>query len=343
MSCTFPGDFWLIFQFQSTGNWMAPVMTFFTFLGYPQAYMVIVAVIYWSVDRKIGLRLAIFLPVVSSVNSILKQAFHAPRPYWLDPRIKAIRVSNGFGMPSGHAQASVGWIYAGSLLKRGWFWVLAIVIVLLIGISRVYLGVHFPSQVVAGWLAGILVAWILIRFESGFLSWLGGIKFRYQLLLITGIGAFGLLLGGLFVFLLRDWEMPALWITNSLDDLAGKDESIFYSIGLSGVAGNTGAFMGVALGALLLRRNGVFEVNRIWWKRILGSVTGLVVFLILYAAFMAISPGQDKPAIYVIWRFVGFFVISFSAVCLIPLLLIRIRLLELSPNGPGNSRAAYKS
>ena len=75
MSCTFPGDFWLIFQLQDTGDWIAPIMTFFTYLGYPQAFMVIVAVIYWSVDRKMGLRLAIFLPVVSSVNSILKQAF----------------------------------------------------------------------------------------------------------------------------------------------------------------------------------------------------------------------------------------------------------------------------
>lgn len=338
MSCTFPGDFWLIFQLQDTGDWIAPIMTFFTYLGYPQAFMVIVAVIYWSVDRKMGLRLAIFLPVVSSVNSILKQAFHAPRPYWLDPGIKAIHVSNGFGMPSGHAQASIAWIYTGSFIKRGWFWVIAVVMVLLIGISRVYLGAHFPSQVVAGWLTGIMVGWIFIRFESGILSWLSGIKFKYQLFMVTGIAAAGLLLGGLFVLLLRDWEMPAQWIMNSLDDLAGRDESILTSIGMGGLAGNTGSFLGVALGALFLQRNGVYEVNQVWWKRILGSITGLIVFLALYALFMATAPDQDNSAIYSIWRFTGFFVISFSGIYLVPLLLIRFRLLEPYSKGPESAR-----
>jgi len=117
---------------QSMGAWLAPIMKFFTWLGYPQAYMIFIAVIYWSFDRKLGLRLAIFLPVVASLNSILKQAFHAPRPYWVDPQIKAILVSNGFGMPSGHAQASTVWLYAAACLKRRWFWFLAIAVALLL-------------------------------------------------------------------------------------------------------------------------------------------------------------------------------------------------------------------
>ncbi len=112
MTCVFPGDFWLTQSLQSIGMWFTPIMKFFTWLGYPQAYMIIIAIIYWSFDRKLGLRLAIFLPFVASLNSILKQAIHAPRPYWLDPDIRAIQVSNGFGMPSGHAQASTVWFYA---------------------------------------------------------------------------------------------------------------------------------------------------------------------------------------------------------------------------------------
>ena len=184
-----------------------------------------------------------------------------------------------------------------------------------------------------GWLTGIMVGWIFIRFESGILSWLSGIKFKYQLFMVTGIAAAGLLLGGLFVLLLRDWEMPAQWIMNSLDDLAGRDESILTSIGMGGLAGNTGSFLGVALGALFLQRNGVYEVNQVWWKRILGSITGLIVFLALYALFMATAPDQDNSAIYSIWRFTGFFVISFSGIYLVPLLLIRFRLLEPASNG----------
>jgi len=303
-------------------------MTFFTYLGYPQAYMVIVAVIYWSVDRKLGLRLAIFLPVVASVNSILKQAIHAPRPFWVDPGIDAIRFSNGFGMPSGHAQSSVVWIYAGSFLKRRWFWVVAVITVGMVGISRVYLGVHFPSQVFAGWLIGGMVIWFFIRFEISFLTWFSGIKFSSRLLLITGISALGILLGGLFVYLLQEWEMPSSWIINSKDDLPATGESILFSVGLGGVTGNIGGFMGVAIGALLLQRKGVFEVNPVWWKKIVGSLTGLVVFLALYGIFTWVSPEQGKSVVYVIWRFSGFFVISFSAIFLVPLLLMRLHLLK---------------
>ena len=88
MSYVFPGDYWITLSLQNMGEWLTPVMKFFTWLGYPQAYMILIAIIYWSFDRKLGLRMAIFLPVVSSINSILKQAFHAPRPYWLDPAHK---------------------------------------------------------------------------------------------------------------------------------------------------------------------------------------------------------------------------------------------------------------
>jgi membrane-associated phospholipid phosphatase len=334
MNHPLPGDFWLTFLLQNMGEWIAPVMTFFTWIGYPQAYMMIVAIIYWSFDRKVGLRLAIFLPVVSSVNSMLKQAIHAPRPYWLDPRIEALHVSNGFGMPSGHAQASVSWIYAGAILKKGWFWIPAIVIPLMVGISRVYLGVHFSSQVIAGWLIGLIVVYFFIRFESKFLSWLHGIQFKYRLIFVFGVSMFVLLLGGFFVYLLQEWEMPAQWMMNSMDDLAGRDETILLSIGIQGVAGNAGGFMGVTLGALILQRMGGFEMNRLWWKRLLASVTGLVVFLALYGIFMAISPDQGQSALYAVWRFSSFFVISFSAIFLVPILLIRINLLKPAVRRP---------
>ena len=125
------GDFqqleiWFIHEFQNLGDWLTPVMKGFTWIGYPQAYMLIIAIIYWSFDRKMGLRLAIFLSLVSSLNSILKQLIHAPRPYWIDPGIKAIKVSNGFGMPSGHAQAATVWLYAATCMKKRWFWVVAV-------------------------------------------------------------------------------------------------------------------------------------------------------------------------------------------------------------------------
>jgi membrane-associated phospholipid phosphatase len=324
MISVIPFDYWLSHAFQSLGESFVPVMSFFTWLGYPQAYMIAVAVIYWSVDRKLGLRLALFLPVVASLNSILKQAFHAPRPFWLDPGIKAIRVSNGFGMPSGHAQASTVWFYGAFHIKKTGFWILAVGMVLLIGLSRVYLGVHFSSQVIAGWLTGIILLVIFTRYEPTFLSWFLGRTFPGQLLLIGGISAVILLLGILILYFTREWKMPLEWISNAADDLAGNGEMILSSRGMSAVAGNSGGFLGVALGALLAHRRGGFDLGGTW-MRLLRSVAGLIILTALYLMLTLISPDPGNDLMVALWRFIGFFAISFFSIYLFPLLCDRCR------------------
>ena len=321
-----PGDFWLILTLQSIGDWLAPIMKFFTWLGYPQAYMIIIAIIYWSFDRKLGIRLAIFLPLTASLNSILKQALHAPRPFWLDPGINAVRVSNGFGMPSGHAQGSIVWLYAAACLKKRWIWLAAIAVAFMVGLSRVYLGVHFPSQVLAGWLIGVLVLLAFVYFEEKILFWFLNRRFVIQVTWIGLITILILLLGAFFVYLLRDWEMPPEWISNAADDLAGRDETILSSRGLGAVAGNAGGFLGVALGALLSHRKGGFDVGGAAWKRLLRIVAGLLGFMGLYVLIMRIAPDETRDLLYSCWRFCGFFVLSFCAIFLFPLLFRRIRL-----------------
>ena len=328
MNCVFPGDFWLTHSVQSIGMWFTPIMKFFTWLGYPQAYMIIIAIIYWSIDRKLGLRLAIFLPLVASLNSILKQAIHAPRPYWLDPGIKAIQVSNGFGMPSGHAQASTVWFYAGAFVKRTWFWILALGIVFLIGLSRVYLGVHFSSQVLIGWLIGIVVVLIFFRYEKKVLTWFLNKKFSSQLLLISLISTLILILGGIIVYIYKHWEMPIQWISNSSAYFTSRNETILFSIGIDAVAGNAGAFMGTAMGAILIHRQGGFDAGGKVWKRVLRSIAGLIIFFALYGILILSTPDQAKVVLYAAWKFSGFFVISFSAIFLVPLLFKRIHLIS---------------
>jgi acid phosphatase family membrane protein YuiD len=281
--------------------------------------MVLIVIIYWSIDRKLGLRLAIFLPVTASVNSILKQAIHAPRPYWVDQNIKAIRISSGFGMPSGHAQAATACIYAASQLKKGWFWITAIVMVVMVGLSRIYLGVHFPGQVLAGWMIGMLVAVLFILFESRVISGFMRLRSGTQLLVIFSISMLLMLLGAVFVFLLKRWELPAEWI---------GDETILSSIGLHSTAGNAGGFMGAGMGAILSHRKGGFNVRGRWWSRVLRCLFGLAVISLLYAAFSLITPDKTQDLLYSIWEFSGFFCISISAIFLIPYLLIRMNLLS---------------
>ncbi len=316
-------DTGLIKALQNTGLGLKPVMEFFTALGYPQAYMAIIAVVYWSLDRKLGLRMAIYLPLLSSINSILKFAIHAPRPYWVSTGIRAIHVPNGFGMPSGHAQASTVWLLASHSLRTVWCWTFAIIIMLCIGLSRVYLGVHFPTQIIAGWGIGLAVLICFVRFETGITTKLKRLK-KYWHLLIVLATTFLIILSGVFILLItRNWDMPAYWIRNASSYLP-LDINLLRSYSMASVAGNAGSFLGVSMGAVMMRAAGGFKVEGNWWVRLMRIVAGLASMFLLYQGLQTIVPGVENLLAYSIWRFTGFYVLSISAVYLLPLVFVKL-------------------
>ncbi len=102
------------------------------------------------------------------VVGIAKVAMARPRP----DESAAIIDPPGFSFPSGHSASAVALyvmlaLIAGSALrKRAWgpAWVAAVALVTLIGLSRIYLGAHYPTDVLAGWLTGgivVLASWAL--------------------------------------------------------------------------------------------------------------------------------------------------------------------------------------
>lgn len=115
-----------------------------------------------------GLRLAWVFLLAALANTALKWLFAEPRPYWSSDGIQALRATPGFGMPSGHAQvATAFWGGLALLVNDRRFWVLAVAIVFLTGLSRIYYGVHSPAQVLVGWaLGGVLTAWMLLKLPS---------------------------------------------------------------------------------------------------------------------------------------------------------------------------------
>ncbi len=306
---------------------VTPVMEFFTWLGYPQAYMIIVAVIYWSLDRKLGIRMALFLPLLSSINSILKFAIHAPRPYWVSTEIMAIHASNGFGMPSGHAQASTVWLLASSYLRKKWFWIVAILSAFLIGLSRAYLGVHFPTQVITGWTIGIIVLICFIRLEEKIATWIKGISVSLQLLFVLGITILILLAGIMILIFTCQWQMPGQWIGKAAPYLS-LDTNILRYYSMAAVAGNAGSFLGVTIGAILMGKSGNFRVSGKWWVHLLRIILGLACMFLLYTGLQKISPVEENLIPNAIWRFMGFYIISFLAVYLLPMLYIRLKLMK---------------
>jgi len=148
------------------------IMRAITGLGSAAAYMVIIPFIYWCVDEKKGLRLAVVLLISMWVNLALKLLLDQPRPFFeaYDPSVGMASVTMG-GFPSGHAQNSLVMLMIiaswkpFSRLSRSVHLCLAAFLCLLIGFSRLYLGVHFPTDVLGGWLIGGLI--LAVYFLAG--------------------------------------------------------------------------------------------------------------------------------------------------------------------------------
>ncbi len=141
------------------------VMRGITFLGsFPAVAAVVVAAAIWRVrsrDRRSAVTLILVAVVTELMNFALKHTFQRPRP----SLFHEIATLHSYSFPSGHAMGSAA-VYGSvaAVLARAYPAHLramlagACVLVLLIGLSRVYLGVHWITDVVAGWAAGAFIA-----------------------------------------------------------------------------------------------------------------------------------------------------------------------------------------
>ena len=123
------------------------------------------ALMYWCINKKYGQRMLFSLIGNFVINTGVKEFVKAPRPIGT-PGLESMRVSTatGYSFPSGHTQtATAFWTSFMILIRQGWVYVLSIIMIVAVGISRLYLGVHWPIDVAFGWLFGILFSIVFIR------------------------------------------------------------------------------------------------------------------------------------------------------------------------------------
>ena len=101
--------------------------------------------------------------------SYFKDLFHRPRPFLTVKGLVPVLTPHGFSFPSGHATlaAAMAVVLAYHFPKARY---LVIGVALLVGISRIYFGVHYLSDVLAGFMLGIIVGALSIRLEKIILS-----------------------------------------------------------------------------------------------------------------------------------------------------------------------------
>lgn len=114
--------------------------------------------IYWCINKKYGQKILFALVGNITLNTGIKEFVKAPRPIGVEG-INSMRTSTatGFSFPSGHTQSATAfWVSIMTIFKKGWVYLLGIVMILGVGISRLYLAVHWPIDVFFGWIFGII-------------------------------------------------------------------------------------------------------------------------------------------------------------------------------------------
>lgn len=302
---------------QSLGTWLEIPMEGFTFLGNELFFLLVMPALYWSIDPKIGFRTAMMLILSVGLNTYVKILAHSPRPYWVDSRVQAYSSEVSFGLPSGHSQNSAAiWGMIAASIKKRWMLIISLIIIFFVGVSRMYLGVHFLRDVLLGWAIGGLIIFVYLKLETPVAGWLVKRTLWEQLLLAALFAAVLLGLGYLSRLLSIGWGLPEQWSTQAV--AAGAEKPDPYSLGgiitIAGVAfGFTGGY------ALHRHKYGETRIANSGLKRLACYTLGLIGIVAIDFGLKIVFP-EDPPLVEAVFRFIRYALIGLWVTYIAPLL-----------------------
>jgi membrane-associated phospholipid phosphatase len=305
---------------QSLGEWLKGPMMVITALGYEEFFILLLPTLYWCVDQMVGMRVGMVLLLGNMFNNFFKFLFHNPRPYWISDRVQALSHETSFGLPSGHAQIAASvWGWLAVEVKKRWFSIVALVIIFLIGLSRIYLGVHFLTDVLLGWLLGGLLVWAFSAWWKPVGAWLEKQSLTGKLLLALASTLVMMLLILGAHWLGRDWSMNPDWIERAGEVAPYK---------LDGALTLGGTWFGMMCGYVVLTATqGHFKAGEGGWKRLVRFVVGLIGILALYLGLGQLFPRNADFLSYLL-RFFRYTLIGLWVSWLGPLVFEKMKLLD---------------
>jgi membrane-associated phospholipid phosphatase len=256
----------------------------------------VLLILYWAVNKEEAILATYVLVAAVLVNYWLKVFIAKDRPPTSNWYPGSAADATNYSTPSGHSQFSAtlyGWFTV--RIRKWWMALVAIILTFLVGISRVYLGVHFLEDVLLGWGLGILTVVAFFYLEKPARNFLSRYRPEYLLVGLAFIG---------FIMMIIAWLLPE------------PPNDNFGAIG--------GLTMGLSLGLALERRFVNFTVqphNGQRWRLILRVVIGLVLVVAMMVGLEPIFPTEE------IWlRGTRYFLIAISGIFVWPAIFKRINL-----------------
>jgi len=290
-----------------------------TFLGTIEFYILFIPALYWTVDQKLGLRVLFILILTDAPASYCKQLLHQPRPYWFET-VKGLATEPTYGIPSSHASNTLAvWGMIASTAKKSWLWILSILLILLIGLSRLYLGVHFPQDLLGGWLLGLVMLLLFLKYEHRFLVRWAQKTANTQIWLGFLFSGAIILLGQLVLALIAGSPDPAEWAAYSTE---ARDIEHYITLG--------GFLFGAVAGVVLMQKYAPFKMDGSALQKVGRYAVGMIGLFALYLGldvlFALLAP--DASLAGYILRYIRYALVSFWAMFGAPWVFIRVGLAE---------------
>ncbi len=256
-----------------------------TFLGGEASVIVLFALNFWCMDKQLAYDIGFSFFSSATVIQNIKITARVPRPFVRDTTLKpvesALGGATGYSFPSGHTQTSTS-VFAPcavSYRKRIWLSIICVLMILLTGFSRLYLGVHTPEDVLCGFLTAVGCSAVIIVLR---------VKFKDK------------------------WIIPASYVL-----VAGSVGSVVYGLILNNTnvittefladtIKNSAACLGFAIGTVLERRFVNFDPTGTKFKQglirfLIGAATGLLILYgpkLLYKGILPLDGLRYCAAIF---------------------------------------------